>query len=442
VGGTSSTDRSLGIVQRSEDGGASWTTSSVELPPGSGSMFISAIDPSDPDRLWVRLPARGDRFGVLPVTLMMSEDKGESWSTLAATENQAMLGFALSPDGTQLAYGGPGDGLFVGASDGSEGFTKRSELRVRCLRWNADGLYACGTESINPGQPADPFSVGLSTDEGASFRAIYSMKDTCPAACAQETGFAMTCMDVWSALVPFLGASGEACEVPWARPQDGGVRDAGPRADASSGQDASTQDASRGEGSAAPEGAGGCGCHVIRSERTSRAPLSLALAALVIAWTRRRARLLIVALGVIGCGDGGEPADETEADAALYAACPESIPALEPGLTFTGRDERIRVEVLEASPLPARKYRNDWKLALTDAQGTPLDDVAITRLEAFMPVHGHYSRPPATSEPLDEPGRFDATIHFTMRGPWQVLLDASSASAGDDYLVLDVCVQQ
>jgi hypothetical protein len=62
---------------------------------------------------------------------------------LAATDNQAMLGFALSPDGSRLAYGGPADGLFIGASDGSEGFTKLSELRVRCLRWNQTGLYAC-----------------------------------------------------------------------------------------------------------------------------------------------------------------------------------------------------------------------------------------------------------------------------------------------------------
>ena len=61
-----------------------------------------SIDPQQPDRLWVRLPARGDRFGILPVTLIMSSDKGVTWVTLAATEKQAMLGFALSPDGTWM----------------------------------------------------------------------------------------------------------------------------------------------------------------------------------------------------------------------------------------------------------------------------------------------------------------------------------------------------
>jgi hypothetical protein len=58
-----------------------------------------------------------------------------------------------------------------------------------------------------------------------------------------------------------------------------------------------------------------------------------------------------------------------------------------------------------------------------------------------MPVHGHFSRPAAEHQPLGEPGRFDATIHFTMRGPWEVQLDVSSASAGDDAIVLEVCVE-
>jgi hypothetical protein len=91
--------------------------------------------------------------------------------------------------------------------------------------------------------------------------------------------------------------------------------------------------------------------------------------------------------------------------------------------------------------MPARKYTNDWTLALTSVDGEPLDDVTITRLEAFMPVHDHFSRPPADTEPLEAGSEFSATVHFTMRGPWEVQLEASSASAGDDYVVLDVCVE-
>lgn len=154
--------------------------------------------------------------------------------------------------------------------------------------------------------------------------------------------------------------------------------------------------------------------------------------------------LLAGVLGAFGCGDGGHthahmhPADA----AAAFAACPESIPELAPGLAVTGRDARIRAELLDASRMPARKYGNDWTLALTEPGGEPLDDVEITRLEAFMPVHGHYGRPDTEVEMLDDSGQVRTTIHFTMRGPWEVQLEASSASAGDDYLVFDVCVEE
>lgn len=441
VGGTSSLDPSLGIVQRSEDGGQTWTETSVELPPGSGSMFISAIDPNDPDRLWVRLPARGDRFGALPVTLMMSDDKGETWSTLAVTEHQAMLGFALSPDGTKLAYGGPGDGLFIGAADGSDGFTKLSDLRVRCLRWNADGLYACGTESTNRAQPGDPFSVGISTDEGETFEPIYTMADTCPQECPESSGFELMCRDSWSLVMPFLKASGDTCTVPWSRPEepDAGVTNAGASAPDASAPDASTD---AGAPSASTESAG-CGCSIVgRTQRAgSAAMLAFLLAACV--RVRKRSRIALLALlGLLGCGDDGTTTEPEDVDSGTFIACPDSIPDLEPGVTFTGEDGNIRVEIIGASRIPARKYENDWVLQLTYADGEPLDDVEVTRLEAYMPVHMHYSRPPAEVEPREEPGQVDATINFIMRGPWEVQLEASSASAGDDYVVLNVCVEE
>jgi len=145
--------------------------------------------------------------------------------------------------------------------------------------------------------------------------------------------------------------------------------------------------------------------------------------------------------GAFGCSDeSGEMIEPIDADAGAFVACPDSIPELEPGVRFGGRGGRIRVTVLDASPMPARKYRNDWTVALTDATGEPLDDVEITRLEAFMPVHQHYSRPDAKVE-MQSAGQFQATIHFIMRGPWEVQLEASSASAGDDHVVLDVCVE-
>jgi hypothetical protein len=233
VSGTASGNPLLGVIERSDDGGKSWIRTTLELPPTSGSLFVSAVDPKDPDRLWVRVPAQGDRFGLFPASLLVSSDKGASFALIGATE-KGMLGFALSPDGTRLAYGGPFDGLSIGPSDGSGEFVKvAAALRVRCLRWNADGLYACGTE------PQDAFSVGLSTDEGASFRAVYKMSDTCPQQCADATTFASSCEQPWGGIAPRIAASGASCSVSWARPpaassDAGGVSaaDAGARIDA------------------------------------------------------------------------------------------------------------------------------------------------------------------------------------------------------------------
>jgi photosystem II stability/assembly factor-like uncharacterized protein len=226
VSGTASRNPRLGILLRSDDGGESWTQSSLELPAGTGSLLISAIDPNLADRLWLRVPARGDTIGILPARLYLSEDKGASFRMLANTR-RGMFGFALSPDGTELAYGGPSDGLFVGPSDGSGAFEKVSDLGVRCLRWPAaDALYVCGTE------PKDAFTLGVSRDKGASFEALYRMLETCPQECAEETSFGALCPDAWSSTGPFIRASGAMCSVDWAVPAaDAGAmdeQDAGP----------------------------------------------------------------------------------------------------------------------------------------------------------------------------------------------------------------------
>jgi len=445
VSGTASESPLIGVIERSDDAGETWERTTLDLPPTSGSLFISAVDPDDPDRLWVRVPAQGDRFGLFPANLLVSLDRGASFAMLGGT-TKGMLGFALSPDGTQLAYGGPFDGLFIGAADGSGPIAKVSDVRVRCLRWNADGLYACGSE------PQDPFSVGLSTDDGASFRPIYEMGDTCPQQCPEGTSFAQTCQQSWQGVGPRIAADGASCSVAWAQPTTdaGSGRDAGaPDAGASPSPDAAAPSAPM----AMREG-NGCSCRAVGQHGRA----GDLFAASVLAWwlgtaylCRRRRRLQRwLVLGAVamlfaaaaGCGDD-RASDEPQAsgaDAAAFAACPDTIPSFEVGLSTSGRQGHIEAVLLDASSFPARKYANEWQLELASTGGDALVDVQVTHVETFMPVHGHYGRPPADFEALAEPGQLRAEIHFTMRGPWEVRIEASSASAGDDLIVFDVCV--
>jgi photosystem II stability/assembly factor-like uncharacterized protein len=449
VSGTSNESPLIGVIERTDDAGGNWQRTTLDLPPSSGSLFVSAVDPNNPDRLWVRVPAQGDRFGLFPASLLISSDAGESFEMVGATA-QGMLGFALSPDGTELAYGGPFDGLFVGPSDGSAPIEKVSDLRVRCLRWNADGLYACGLE------PQDPFSVGLSTDKGASFQPIYKMADTCPQECADATSFAAACQQPWTGISMRIAPDAADCTLPWpsVMPDAGSDGDAG-STDAGSTDAGAERDGAQEDAATAPverPGSDGCSCHAVGAGR-DRGKL-LGMSALVLGFSlvrlRRRRRKRIAAacallVALIGCGDDAANAEPpvNEADAgAMFVACPDTIPDFESGLAVLGDQGHIQAVLLDASDFPARKYANEWTLELTDESGDVLDDVTVTNVETFMPVHGHYGRPPANFDPLEQPEQLRAEIHFTMRGPWEVRIKASSPSAGDDLIVFDVCVYE
>jgi hypothetical protein len=302
VSGTDSMNPRLGVLFVSEDGGTSFTKRTLDLPAGSGSFLISAIHPTRPDTLWLRVPARGDTLGILPARLYLSDDKGQSFRMLAATQ-RAMFGFALSPDGSQLAYGGPSDGLYVGPADGSGSFEKRGKWGVRCLRWSEQGaLYACGSE------PADPFSLGVSDDQGVSFRPLYKLADTCPAECAEDSPFARTCQVAWTPVRPLIKASAAMCSVPWASavadaavaaaPEDAGeaeAQDAGTEQDEEA-LDAAPSDEHGDEGSAeAPRAArDGCSCRLGEGQTSDQRPgaalAGLLLLALWLRTSRRRAQ--------------------------------------------------------------------------------------------------------------------------------------------------------
>lgn len=205
VTGTASSDPLQGVVERSDDGGLSWKRTTVQLPRGSGSMFVSAIHPKDPDQLWVRVPGRGDIYGVLPARLWRSTDGGASFDQVGETAG-GMLGFALSPDGTRVAFGGPLDGLFEAPSDASAAPSKISDLIVSCLSWRPNGFYACALETMTP------YSLGFASEPTQRFVPLWHRADTCRDTCDSSSLLEMRCRAPWDEIAPMIDAGMPLCD--------------------------------------------------------------------------------------------------------------------------------------------------------------------------------------------------------------------------------------
>jgi hypothetical protein len=208
VSGTVSAD--AGVIQtpaiaRSTDRGATFTRTMLPSFGAGHSAWISAVDPKAPGTLYVRIRSTDkDR-------LLVSTDGARTFRDVYVATG-SLTGFALSPDGSEVAVGGAGDGIML-ASTRDLAFKNVSPVHAQCLTWTSAGLYACGVEWL------DHFVVGLSTDHGATFAALSHMSDPCPARCASGTTVARICTgELWRGTQTAINQPFEAC---------GDARDAG-----------------------------------------------------------------------------------------------------------------------------------------------------------------------------------------------------------------------
>jgi hypothetical protein len=166
-------------------------------------------------------------------------------------------------------------------------------------------------------------------------------------------------------------------------------------------------------------------------------------------WSSQSA--LLACLIALGCGDeqAGSPEDagysedagHVHDDAGRDAPCSTDIPAFEPGLTVVGNDGLISVRLVSAVPRIPQVYDNDWEVEFIDASGALIDDIKVSRVEPFMPVHGHPGNYDATIVPRSEAGRVSLErVNLKMNGPWEVRMTVSSARVGGDFIVMNVCV--
>lgn len=264
-----------GSLLVSLDRGATWTPITVPLTDGDHAPYIGAIDPVNPDRVYVRTDGS-------PGHLIAFDRSTGTFDELYAGQGY-LRGFALSPDGATMLVGGSSDGV-LRASAASPTFVKVSSVSTRCLTWTSEGVYTCATEF------SDGFTVGLSKDEGATFEPIMHL--ACvrgPLACPAQSSVGKACPGEWDAVAQLIGAA--SCG------GAGGSTSAG-GAGGSSASGGSTAGGSSSGGSATTSsvptdlgGAGdtGCACNLGSRRGTGTFP-TVALASVVLLFLRARRR--------------------------------------------------------------------------------------------------------------------------------------------------------
>jgi hypothetical protein len=281
VSGTFSDGQKLqGAVDRSDDGGVTWKRQVFDLQGDSG-VYLAAVDPQNPDRVYVRTTGKAaDR-------LLASDDAGATFA-VRATVPGGLLGFALSPDGTQVAIGGPSVGVQTATRDALV-FTTVNAVPVNCLAWAEPGLFACGA-----GAEAG-FALARSTDGGTTFSAVLpSLAAICGPLddCSASSGFAATCAPRWPAIAANFGGDGsDTCGQVGAAGAGGGGAGAAGSTDGNAGTTSAGAAGAAGQGdpppAAASPGSSG-GCTASTGGSASALALTTALGALLAMRARRR----------------------------------------------------------------------------------------------------------------------------------------------------------
>ncbi|MFZ9886180.1 MAG: FixH family protein [Myxococcota bacterium] len=116
------------------------------------------------------------------------------------------------------------------------------------------------------------------------------------------------------------------------------------------------------------------------------------------------------------------------------------VPSFGPGTEIQG--ERVSALFVQVQPNPPDLGENRWSLRITDDDGAPRTDLAVT-LEPFMPAHGHGTTPsrfPAT--PGAEEGSYDCgPFDLFMPGTWEFTLTVDAAEEFTDAIIWSLDVE-
>lgn len=185
-------DPPKGALLVSYDAGMTWTERKLDLLPGETSSVIGGVDPTHPDRVYVRTVGSIDAH----TRLLATDDGGRTWRK-AFDASSPLLGFAMADDGSRV-YVGAREGVSFAAADNLE-FGKGSSTESQCLAASGSALWSCSTEKSG-------FLVGASRSGGKAFDAKLHLDDVKgPLECAPESTVGKECVADWPKLREELG---------------------------------------------------------------------------------------------------------------------------------------------------------------------------------------------------------------------------------------------
>lgn len=275
-GGPTTTERT-GWFLRSSDAGETYERVEIPLMEGERNVHLLAVDPTDADRVLVRITKRS--IDPTEERVLLTEDGGDSWTTVAMA--RYVSGAAFSDDG-QSAWVTSRivDGLFR-STDAGRTFSQVQRLSLPCLEVRGDEVWVCVDEL------ADGFALGRSTDAGDTLDEVLrfdEIYDLIP--CSRCTAVGFVCPMWLPDLAYDLRLDGGSPDLPdggvTGAPRDAGVcvedgMDAGP---GTSPMDGGLDGGPTGE--PPPEG---CGCRAAGG--SGSAPVA-SLLLLGLLWARRR----------------------------------------------------------------------------------------------------------------------------------------------------------
>jgi hypothetical protein len=203
-----------GVLFRSKDGGATFTETPIPGTTRNDAPYIAAVDPANPDVLYVRVQGEWDGTNPVQSWLLYTDDAGDTWNEVFRGRAD-MLGFALSPDSTTVLVGmgdthdvlRPVDTTAIGlyrAAAPAFTFSRVGDGQVGCLRYAGNDLYVCG------GQESDGYELGVSTDDGTTIAPVFQYGTVAgPLACAATTPQAKVCASQWTTACSGLGSCPE-----------------------------------------------------------------------------------------------------------------------------------------------------------------------------------------------------------------------------------------